>query len=546
MKKMIIEQTQSTTMVSAPKDELTKLQIDMLKDKGQLVNLALGKNGEPVPVNVGGKLYTAAIKTKQGNYIVYDGRILTYKDGKYDYYKTTNGNIGTVRGMPDENLSGDYKQKLNNLGINETNVYSVLSQSKNKLQEFIKQGAIGNIFRDFNDLLQYYYPNDDSMRLVPKDDTDYNPTIDKEKLDSMYTPSDLSRYGIKGSIYVPKSAAADIVQMKLTTKDKNCQTTLSNFFVNALQSKATKQPTLSQSQINSSKNDIQVCYGLGAYDIGKFQKFDEKNTPVEVRKGLQPYGFLNKKLNFKEIKKTLSQIPDYSLEGVITEGSILVDDRLKKIIRENLIEISNNKKKSLVEEYNVINLRFGVITEAGKPKTKKQKEKFVDDIINEIFYLKSQGFNEKLINEQFFDIIKSFFGQVPGGIFDTLKERFVQFVLEKLGLGSEGYLANIFIAAIGNIPIGDYINGKVFDCQYLSNVISKSVGEGIARKIQNEKGMDGYFYDIVRNAMVDMFTESSFGDKIETAIGKMICPGLPKIKEKLNMAGETMKEKAMS
>ena len=58
--------------------------------------------------------------------------------------------------------------------------------------------------------------------------------------------------------------------------------------------------------------------------------------------------------------------------------------------------------------------------------------------------------------------------------------------------------------------------------------------------------MDGYFYDIVRNAMVDMFTESSFGDKIETAIGKMICPGLPKIKEKLNMAGETMKEKAMS
>lgn len=219
---------------------------------------------------------------------------------------------------------------------------------------------------------------------------------------------------------------------------------------------------------------------------------------------------------------------------------------IKKIIRENLIELSNNKKKSLVEEYNVINLRFGVITEAGKPKTKKQKEKFVDDIINEIFYLKSQGFNEKLINEQFFDIIKSFFGQVPGGIFDTLKERFAQFVLEKLGLGSEGYLANIFITAIGNIPIGDYINGKVFDCQYLSNVISKSVGEGIARKIQNEKGMDGYFYDIVRNAMVDMFTESSFGDKIETAIGKMICPGLPKIKEKLNMAGETMKEKAMS
>jgi hypothetical protein len=258
----------------------------------------------------------------------------------------------------------------------------------------------------------------------------------------------------------------------------------------------------------------------------------------------------------KKITKTLEELqymPTYKFRDgstvsykLSTGQSQIRESVLKKIIRENLIELSKSKKKSLVEEYNVINLRFGVITESGKPKTKKQKEKFVDDIINEIFYLKSQGFNEKLINEQFFDIIKSFFGQVPGGIFDTLKERFAQFVLEKLGLGSEGYLANIFIAAIGNIPIGDYINGKVFDCQYLSNVISKSVGEGIARKIQNEKGMDGYFYDIVRNAMVDMFTESSFGDKIETAIGKMICPGLPKIKEKLNMAGETMKEKAMS
>jgi hypothetical protein len=219
---------------------------------------------------------------------------------------------------------------------------------------------------------------------------------------------------------------------------------------------------------------------------------------------------------------------------------------LKKIIRENLIELSNNKKKSLVEEYNVINLRFGVITESGKPKTKKQKEKFVDDIINEIFYLKSQGFNETLINEQFLDIIKSFFGQVPGGIFDTLKERFTQFILEKLGIDTEGYLANIFIATLGNIPIGDYVNGKVFDCQYLSNAISKGVGEGIARKIQKEQGMEGPFYDIIRNAMVDMFTDSSFGGKIENALGQIICPSLPKIKERFNSAGETMKEKALS
>jgi hypothetical protein len=258
----------------------------------------------------------------------------------------------------------------------------------------------------------------------------------------------------------------------------------------------------------------------------------------------------------KKITKTLEELqymPTYKFRDgstvsykLSTGQSQIRESVLKRIIRENLNELSESKKKSLVEEYNIINLRFNIITESRRPKTKKQKEKFVDDIINEIFYLKSQGFNETLINEQFLDIVKSFFGQVPGGIFDTLKERFAQFILEKLGVGTDGYLANIFIATIGDIPIGDYVNGKIFDCQYLSNAISKGVGEGIARKIQKEQGMEGPFYDIVRNAMVDMFTDSSFGDKIENALGQMICPSLPKIKARFDSAGETMKEKALS
>lgn len=222
------------------------------------------------------------------------------------------------------------------------------------------------------------------------------------------------------------------------------------------------------------------------------------------------------------------------------------DSILKKIIRENLNELSESKKKSLVEEYNIINTRFKIISESGKPKTKKQKEKFVDDLLSEMFYLKSQGFNDILINEQFLDIIKSFFGQVPGGIFDTIKERFVQLILEKLGIGTEGYLANIFIATIGDIPIGDYANGKIFNCEYLSNAISKGVGEGIARKIQKEQGMEGYLYDIIRNSLVDMFTDSSFGQKIEGAIADLVCPSISKIKDKMDLAGETMKEKALS
>lgn len=220
--------------------------------------------------------------------------------------------------------------------------------------------------------------------------------------------------------------------------------------------------------------------------------------------------------------------------------------KLKKIIRENLNELSESKKKSLVEEYKIINSRFNVISESGKPKTKKQEVKLVDDLITEIFYLKSQGFNETLINEQFLDIIKGLFGQIPGGILDTLKERIAQFILKKLGVGTDGYLANIVIATLGNIPVSDYVNGKIFRCDYLSNAIAKGVGEGIVRKIQKEKGMEGYMYDIIRNSLVEMFTDSSFGQKIEDMVSKLVCPGIDTVKNKMEIAGQTMKEKALS
>lgn len=306
---------------------------------------------------------------------------------------------------------------------------------------------------------------------------------------------------------------------------EGCRSLIDNYY-----KAATSKLPIPQNEIDEAKDYLIACK-------------DDENIKLDR--------FLSNK-----ITKTLGELeymPTYKFRDgstvsykLSTGEAQIRESVLKRIIRENLNELSESKKKSLVEEYNIINLRFNIITESRRPKTKKQKEKFVDDIINEIFYLKSQGFNETLINEQFLDIVKSFFGQVPGGIFDTLKERFAQFILEKLGIGTDGYLANIFIATIGDIPIGDYANGKIFDCQYLSNAISKGVGEGIARKIQKEQGMEGPFYDIVRNAMVDMFTDSSFGDKIENALGQMICPSLPKLKEKFNSAGETMKEKALS
>jgi len=308
---------------------------------------------------------------------------------------------------------------------------------------------------------------------------------------------------------------------------ENCRNLIDNYY-QAFQSKL----PIPQLEIDDAKDFVIAC---------------RDNDLIKKDK------FLSNK--FSKTLEALQYAPTYKFRDGTTisyklstgsESGFVRESVLKRIIRENLNELSESKKKSLVEEYNIINTRFKIISESGKPKTKKQKEKFVDDLLSEMFYLKSQGFNDRLINEQFLDIIKGFFGNVPGGIFDTIKERFVQLILEKLGIGTDGYLANIFIATIGDIPVGDYANGKIFNCEYLSNAISKGVGEGIARKIQKEQGMEGYLYDIIRNSLVDMFTDSSFGQKIEGAIADLVCPSISKIKDKMDLAGETMKEKALS
>lgn len=540
MKRLIKEQ-QQVKPINAPADELRLLQSDFLKDRGTLMNLSYDQNSQPQPVNVGNKLYTAGIKTEKGNYIVYDGRVLKFENGKYDYIKTANGQIGSVKGMVDSNLSQNYKSKLDNFGIAETNVYSVLSQSKNKLQELIDKGAIGDLFRDFNDLLQYYYPNDQTMRLIAKENSPFDRKIDKDELETKYTTEDLKRYGLKGIVYTPKTAGADIVQTQLTSKDLNCQATLSNYFVNALQYQGTKQETLNKNQIDTSKKDIQRCYGLGAYDRQKFKGFDNKNTPVEVRKDLSPYGMFNRRLSFKEIRERLSQIPKYSLEGLLESS----EDRIKNLLRESLMEIKEQKKKTLLEESKIVKGRLTFITENSSFKTKKEKDNFCKDLLSEMIYLNSQGFNQGVINEGFFDILKSLFGNAGESTIQYFKEYLAKWLITSLTpFDTDGWVGGTIVKAIGNLPIGDI--PKLTDCNFTTKLLSKSIAEEAIDQIKRKAGLEGAFYDILRNAVIESLSESDLGQKIESALGSVLCPMLSKISGNMDSAAEQMKKGALS
>ena len=220
-------------------------------------------------------------------------------------------------------------------------------------------------------------------------------------------------------------------------------------------------------------------------------------------------------------------------------------NNLKNLIRESLIETKKTKERNVLSEGKIVKARLSIISENVSLKTKKQKDKFFDELLSEMTYLNSQGFDKKIINEGFWDTLKGLFGHAPDGIMEYFKEYIAKWLVEHLTpMESNGWLGSIVITAIGNLPIGDI--PKLTDCNFLTKLISKSVAEGTVRKLTHEKGLEGPFYDILRNSIVDMLDETSLGSKIEEALGSFICPLLGGVKNKMNVATDTLKQKALA
>jgi hypothetical protein len=218
---------------------------------------------------------------------------------------------------------------------------------------------------------------------------------------------------------------------------------------------------------------------------------------------------------------------------------------LKNLIRESLLEIKKTKEKNVLSEGKIVKARLSIISENVNFKTKKQKDKFFDELLSEMVYLNSQGFDKQVINEGFFDMLKSLLGHSPDAIMEYFKEYMAKWLVNNLTpMDPEGWVGNMIITGVGNLPIGDI--PKLTDCNYLTKWISKSAAEGTVRKLTHEKGLDGPFYDVLRNAIVDMLDSTSLGSKIEEGLGSIICPLLGGVKNKMNVATDTLKQKALA
>jgi hypothetical protein len=277
--------------------------------------------------------------------------------------------------------------------------------------------------------------------------------------------------------------------------------------------------------VDSYKNQVNTCRSRHNYLLGVNDKLFDNELQVNAVKG-----------------KT-----DYSLGSGATrlQRESYRDRELKNLIRESLLDIKRTKKKINLGENKIINSRIKLISEHRTLKNKIQKDKFFGELMMEMAYLNSQGYDSQLINENFLDMLKGLFGTAADSTLQYFKESIAKWLIGTLTpMDTNGWMANIIIAAVGNVPIGEI--SRLTECNYLSDVLTKSIVEGAVNKYKNEQGLTGPFYDILRNGVIEMLEDTKFGQVIETAIGDLVCPLLGGIKDKMGSAAETMKKGALS
>jgi hypothetical protein len=574
MKKILKEET--IQVVNAPKDEYDVLtKTPLLQSRGSLVNLCRSGNGNPTVVRIGGKTYYAGIKTAKNNYLLYDGRVAkrTSETTCQYQYVTKDGKIVQLNGISPQTLQLQFLDVLKQFGINpmdqNVDLYFKLQSITDAFKGLIAKGAVSPTFKRWNNLLTYYFPNTyETIKLVPSNEEKtleipQNTTILSQKYNLI---PNMSKYGINIDgkdiqVYLPQSVAPDIQTQSNKRDAGECKTALQKYLGTAFNFEAQSNTNLNQDVLDSKKY-IRGCYANGLYDSISLSSEDMEEY-LEVGNQDSPFGtgFLSriskmgKRLDIDNIKKLLSGKSKYLPAGTnpyvpfylrpkdaMNESS----DNLKKIIKENLIEISNNKKSLLKEERNIIETRVKILVEGRVLKTEPQLEKFAKEIFSEALYLNQQGFNQELINESFWDTIKGLFSGVGlDSIGQYFKEQVVKYIIGKIAPGTEnGWIAGTIQKLVGNTPIGEI--PKLLNCDYLVPKLAKSIAEEAIDKTKNSVGLTGGVFDILRNGIVDSLENTAFSQSLEKGLTSIICPSLSTVSNKLMGVASDMKTKALA
>jgi len=204
---------------------------------------------------------------------------------------------------------------------------------------------------------------------------------------------------------------------------------------------------------------------------------------------------------------------------------------IKKTIRESLLEVES-KKKTLIQESKIINGRFKIIAEGVNTKSKIQTKKALDKVLSECNYLKTQGYNQTLINEGFLEVMGDLFNNEGPQFWDTVKTKLSDYITSKFGV--DKWMKEKMIEGIGNVEIEEI--PKLFtDCRFLVQKMTDAAMEGFGENISVEGGSNTV-PGIFRQSLDKVIGGDDFRKNLEDSFTTVVCPAMGQINQ--NMANK--------
>jgi hypothetical protein len=574
MKKKLYEQTNVVGTTSQgiylPSEELNILN-NILKQGSQsgltgseLVVLCINNN-YPQPIILDGKTYFGGIKTKNNNIILYNGKFAVQAGGPCDYRLINKEIKGDAKST--EPIVLKYKDLLKQFGIDildsRFNPYNQIAQVSEKLKTAIANGAISYIFPLWNEMLVYFFQDQrPDLKLIAKQGSSLQPSIDTEELNTNYeakTKFDGVTYANpdrRFAIYFPKYS-------NVNTTNEDCINILTTYLKTAIE--ASYGVNTNAEPKDSDKDIIRKCYRQGSYQkmdkipsvIVKDDGTKTSEQWLKLRKDLQPFGILNKKLSWKEIKDILSGKSDVLTTKagknmtnlwIIPNLDIQQTESvsLKRILKESIMKKGEEKSK-IITEKTIVRNRLGLVLESNYNKSKND-DKFFLNLLSEMVQLHKQGFSDDIIKENVdnvFSVYSNVSGMESDKVIEMFKQRGVRFIVENLGVEKNETLKSFLKDSLNRTPVKDV--PKLFtNCSYLTRKLSESIQEHYLNNLQMEENLGSDFTESIRSTMYEIISDGDFSDRIEPKILGLVCPLIDRMNGIFDNKFNDMKKSLMS
>lgn len=510
------------------------------------------------PIDMGGKR-TYAIKKQSTKspgtyaYFMSDGYMYTIQNGKF-----TKGQPWECP-PPTSQAANPAVSYFNKLGLDLTLPDNVetLKEISQKVSNVVKRGGTGNDVRTFSkfiDLLKKDETFKDIPEVVKTPDgqftSGFTQIFGREWTMANPDQNELPRFA-KATIplgngqltYYTWKGGQSTPRTGVDYNSETCYNNLVTYYQRSQSEEASDIQTMPQ-----EKQSILACYRRFWQD-GELQS--KSLTGLELNLDRK-----KRKVANSVLTRLLADTGEFGIDfGNPKRNQTIQYESLKDRLHNLLKESSDIKKKDIIEG-DIVSARFSILTENIDYTNMNNFDMAINIGIQEMNYLKDNNYSEHVINENFFQWLTSLIGGAvtdsPNSLTSTIKEYIGGWLAETLGAEENTFIKNAIIAAIGNIGITEY--GKIFtDCEFTSNIISKSLVEGFVRQLTEKKeslstGGGGFIVTMLRNSLADQLFEQqdSLVKKVQDSINSFICPKLKQKYEKMGDVKQMMTDKAVS